>query len=536
MNNINIGTRLSLGFFLLLLFLALLAGIGVWRIQGSSNMASEVIGQQFALERVMTEWSRSTALNAVRTGAASKIQNPDQRRYLEEEMNGTSADIQRLQDLVDAKLVDPGARKLFDVVIQRRAEYRDARNVALKAREAGDLEAANRFFETELQKYLSAYTGSVDDLLQYEREQIDASAARLDANNEMGLKLLLGLSLAALLAGLFMAYTITRSITRPLRRAVDFAATVSARDLSADVDAPGRDETSRLLQALKQMNDNLRDVVGDVRGGADSIASAASQIAAGNLDLSSRTEQQASSLAETAATMEQLTATVQQNADHAETASGLADAAVDVAVKSGDVVAKVVDTMGAINESSRQVVEIINVIDGIAFQTNILALNAAVEAARAGEQGRGFAVVAGEVRSLAQRSASAAREIKDLIQTAVATTEEGNKLVSEAGVRMNDTVASIRKVTDIIGEITAATREQSVGIQQVNQAVAEMDQVTQQNAALVEEAAAAAGSLREQSSKLAELVATFKTDSSAMAAIPHAQTGQYSSRQLALSH
>lgn len=515
MNKFNIGTRLAFSFFLILLLLALLAAIGAWRMLASNDMAREVIGERLPIERVMTEWGRSTALNSVRTIATGKIHDPGQRRELEEAMAKTSTDIQRLQDQLSKEIADPEARKLFEVVLKRRAEYRDARSQALKDREAGNEQAASRFFETELQKYLGAYTGSVDSLLQYERELIDARARQMYANNDMGLKLLIGLALAALLIGVILAVAITRSITRPLRSAVGVAVTVSSRDLTADIEAQGSDETSQLLQALKQMNDNLRDVVRDVHGGAESIASAAGQIAAGNLDLSSRTEQQASSLAETAATMEQLTATVKQNADHAETASSLADTAVQVAVKSGEAVAKVVDTMGAINDSSKQVVEIINVIDGIAFQTNILALNAAVEAARAGEQGRGFAVVAGEVRSLAQRSAAAAKEIKELIDNSVTKTAEGNRLVSEAGARMNDTVTSIQRVTDIMGEITAASREQSEGINQVNLAVSEMDQVTQQNAALVEEATAAAGSLQEQSSRLERLVATFKFTSAA---------------------
>jgi len=535
-NKLNIGTRLALGFLLLLLLLALLAGIGLWRIQGSSAMAEEVIGRRLAIERAITEWRRATALNAVRTIAAGKIDDPYVRHDIEKAMEETAADIQRLQEQLSEQLTDPGALALFQTVLERRAEYLDKRNKAFQARVMGDYRAANEFFETELEKLLDAYTASVNDLLLYERKLIDTRAAELDANNDTGMRMLIGLSVAALLAGLLMAYAITRSITGPMRRAVALAATGSSRDLTAAIDVQGSDETSSLLQALKQMNGNLQDVVRDVRGGAESIASAASQIAAGNVDLSSRTEEQASSLAETAATMEQLTTTVKQNADHAEVASGLADTAVQVAVKSGEVVSRVVDTVGAINESSKLVVDIINVIDTIAFQTNILALNAAVEAARAGEQGRGFAVVASEVRALAQRSASAAREIKDLIDTSVARAAEGNRLASEAGDRMNETVASIRRVTDIMNEITVASREQSVGIEQVNQAVSQMDQVTQQNAALVEEAAAAAASLQEQSSRLAGLVATFKLDDSAepmqrtQAALPASPV------RLALSH
>src|SRR5690606_26510391 len=244
-----------------------------------------------------------------------------------------------------------GARKLFDIAMEKQATYLRQREQALQARLAGDYRAANEFFENQLEPLVNAYTEGVHDLLMYQRKLIDERADRLDANNAMGIKLLTGLALAAVLVGLFFAYAITRSITGPMRRAVDVATTVSSRDLTATIDVQGNDETSRLLQALKQMSGNLQDVVRDVRGGAESIASAASQIAAGNVDLSSRTEEQASSLAETAATMEQLTTAVKQNADHAEVASGLADTAVQVAVKSGEVVSRVVDTVGAINES-----------------------------------------------------------------------------------------------------------------------------------------------------------------------------------------
>jgi methyl-accepting chemotaxis protein len=266
------------------------------------------------------------------------------------------------------------------------------------------------------------------------------------------------------------------------------------------------------MQALKDMNGSLQKIVGEVRMGTDTIATASSQIAAGNLDLSSRTEQQASSLEETASSMEELTSTVKQNGDNARQANQLAVSASDVAIKGGAVVAQVVDTMGSINESARKIVDIIGVIDGIAFQTNILALNAAVEAARAGEQGRGFAVVASEVRNLAQRSAAAAKDIKTLIGDSVEKVDAGSKLVNQAGATMSEIVASVKRVTDIMGEITAAGREQEAGISQINQAITEMDTVTQQNAALVEEAAAAAESLREQAGNLAEVASVFKLD------------------------
>jgi methyl-accepting chemotaxis protein len=322
----------------------------------------------------------------------------------------------------------------------------------------------------------------------------------------------------ALVLGLVVTLLVARIVSAPLERALVVARTVAAGDLTSQIDVRSSDETGLLMGALKEMNDSLFKIVGEVREGTDMIATASSQIAAGNLDLSSRTEQQASSLEETASSMEELTGTVKQNADNARQATKLAETASAIAVKGGVVVAQVVQTMGSINASSTKIVDIISVIDGIAFQTNILALNAAVEAARAGEQGRGFAVVASEVRNLAQRSAAAAREIKDLISNSVAQVGIGSQLVDQAGATMTDIVDSVGRVTNIINEISAASQEQTVGIEQINEAITQMDTVTQQNAALVEEAAAAAGSLQDQAQSLLQAVSMFELGSQAAAA------------------
>ncbi|WGG52253.1 methyl-accepting chemotaxis protein [Rugamonas sp. DEMB1] len=341
------------------------------------------------------------------------------------------------------------------------------------------------------------------------RDVLDGSVA---ADTRLML-MLFGLGGVAVALGVGCAFVITRSITGPLSGAVEVAQKVAGGELTSHVVVEGKDETSELLQALKDMNDSLAKTVGDVRAGTETITVASREIASGNADLSSRTESQASSLEQTASSMEELTSTVKQNADNARQANQLAVSASSVAVKGGSVVSQVVDTMGSIKESSRKIVDIIGVIDGIAFQTNILALNAAVEAARAGEQGRGFAVVASEVRNLAQRSAGAAKEIKELIGDSVNKVDAGSKLVDEAGQTMDLIVTSIKQVADIMGEITAATQEQSNGIEEVNQAITQMDEMTQQNAALVEQAAAAAESMQEQAQKLAQAVSIFKLSS-----------------------
>ncbi|MBB3212703.1 aerotaxis receptor [Herbaspirillum sp. Sphag1AN] len=318
----------------------------------------------------------------------------------------------------------------------------------------------------------------------------------------------------AALLGMFLAawawYSLQSSIIEPLRVATDVARSIAGGDLTSKFETTRNDDTGQLLRALQQMTVNLVAIIGDVRNNVDSIQVSTKEIARGNMDLSGRTEAQASSLQQTAASMEQLASTVKQNADNASQARHSASSASGIAVTGGEVVSRVTTTMGEISDSARRIVDIIGIIDGIAFQTNILALNAAVEAARAGEQGRGFAVVATEVRSLAQRSATAAKEIKELIDVSVTKVDNGVKLVTQAGSTMSEVVSSVKLVSNIISEISAASSEQSTGINQVNDAVTQMDQVTQQNAALVEEAAAAAASLAEQSSRLSQAVSIFK--------------------------
>ena len=339
------------------------------------------------------------------------------------------------------------------------------------------------------------------------------------------LLVVMGVAMAAgLFVALLMGVLLVRAISRPLQRAVTVAQAVAAGDLTQQIDVHSQDETGQLMQALRQMNENLQGIVGQVRLSTDTIATASSEIAHGNLDLSSRTEQQAGALEETASAMEQLTSTVRHNADSAQQAKELAHSASEVAVRGGDVVRQVVDTMSSINQSSSKIVDIISVIDGIAFQTNILALNAAVEAARAGEQGRGFAVVASEVRSLAQRSAAAAKEIKVLIDDSVARVGTGSALVAQAGQTIDEVVKSVQRVSEVVTDISAAGQEQSQGIEEVNNAITQMDETTQQNAALVEQAAAAAQSMQEQAARLSEAVSVFRLGGGSVAGIPVAQS------------
>jgi methyl-accepting chemotaxis protein len=381
---------------------------------------------------------------------------------------------------------------------------------AAAALRAGDLELARQIVHGPLVELFRPVATAIDVLIQLQldeaRKSNEASRHQFEVVRAVCLG---GMILGLLLAGA-VGVVLVRGIVGPLEQAVRIAGAVADGDLTRDIDVQGRDETGRLMQALSDMNEGLAAIVGRVRGGTDTIATASGQIAAGNLDLSARTEQQAASLEETAASMEELTSTVKQNADNARQANGLAQSASAVANQGGQVVAKVVDTMAAIDASAARIGDITGVIDGIAFQTNILALNAAVEAARAGEQGRGFAVVAGEVRNLAQRSAAAAREIKTLVEDSIRTVSEGSTLVEQAGATMEEIVRSVGRVTDIMAEIMAASQEQATGIEQVNQAIIQMDHATQQNAALVEQASAAAQALREEADSLAQAVGAFR--------------------------
>jgi methyl-accepting chemotaxis protein-1 (serine sensor receptor) len=381
---------------------------------------------------------------------------------------------------------------------------------AVAALRASDREHATQLVQGSMEALFEPVRKGINDLIQVqltEGQRLDQGSREIYA--KVRILCLSGMAFGLLLAGV-MGTALVRGIVRPLEEAVRIAGAVAGGDLTNAIDVRSNDETGRLMRALKDMNDGLVKIVGQVRGSTDTIATASGEIAAGNLDLSSRTEQQAGSLEETASSMEELTSTVRQNADNARQANALAVSASEVAGKGGAVVAQVVDTMRAIDASSSKIADIIGVIDGIAFQTNILALNAAVEAARAGEQGRGFAVVATEVRNLAQRSAAAAKEIKALIDESVVTVTHGSELVEQAGATMADIVNSVSRVTDIMAEITAASQEQTAGIEQVNSAITQMDQTTQQNAALVEEASAAAQALQDEAARLAHAVGTFR--------------------------
>ncbi|MCF8205667.1 MAG: MCP four helix bundle domain-containing protein [Methylotenera sp.] len=424
----------------------------------------------------------------------------------------TQKSLQDLKDLVARRADgDEKDRALVAEIDRIESQYGPVALAIVKLAAAGQRDEAARKINAECKPLLQALVKAVGAYLSHESantaERIERSQTLFHQERAM----LIGGAVLAIAIALWLGWWLGNGVSRPLQRAIAVAEAVAAGDLGSNVVVDRGDETGQLMAALQKMNTGLLAMVAQIRQSADSISTASQEIATGNQDLSSRTEHQASALQETAASMQQMTGTVQQTAESSRQASQLAQAAVEVAEQGGDVVQRVVQTMGEISESSRKVADIITVIDGIAFQTNILALNAAVEAARAGEQGRGFAVVAGEVRALAQRSATAAREIKALIQTSVERVDSGAGLVSEAGTTMTQIVNQIRRMTDLMAEINASATEQSTGIAQVNQAVASIDQGTQQNAALVEQSAAAAESLQQQAAGLSQVVAQFRT-------------------------
>ncbi|WP_432240239.1 methyl-accepting chemotaxis protein [Herbaspirillum robiniae] len=512
MKNLRIGVRLGIGFVSLLGLMAIMVGIAIWRLEDIGDATDDMVRVALKKERDAVQWHSTIKENGVRTFAVMKSDDPAFQQYFQKQIDAESSKVSQLQKRVETAISDPEEKRLFDEVGKLRATYRDTRQKIFDMKKAGDAERAREMTDSTLVKMMDAYSDSVLRYADFQKKFIDDAAASIDNNYRSGRTLLLALGLIELLLGAALAWMLTRSITRPLNQAVAIAETVAAGDLTSTITSDARDETGKLLAALRTMNGNLLDIVRRVRTGTDTISNASREIASGNLDLSARTEQQAGSLEETASAMEQLTSTVKQNADNARQANQLAASASEVALQGGNVVGQVVETMGAIHASSQKIADIISVIDGIAFQTNILALNAAVEAARAGEQGRGFAVVASEVRSLAQRSAAAAKEIKQLIDDSVQKVGDGSRLVEQAGSTMNEVVTSVARVTDIVREITAASQEQSDGIEQVNLAITHIDEATQQNAALVEEAAAAAKAMQDQAASLTEAVSVFRLD------------------------
>ena len=520
--NLRIGARLSLGFGLVLALMALMILIGVVRLQDIGNATHTMVERDLVRERIASEWIGIIESNGARSAAVVKSNDPAVQDYFKKQMAAYSQRASAIQKQLEDSVTGLDDRKVLDAMLAQRKVFNDIRNDVFKMKEAGNDEMANTAYDSKMAPATQAYSDSIRALVKFEQGVIDGAAASIDGSFRSGRSLLLALGAAALLMGVIAAWLMARSVTVPLDHAVEAARAVASGDLSRNIAIDSSDEIGQLQRALKEMNQSLLNTVREVRTGADTIATASAEIASGNLDLSSRTEEQASSLEETASAVEQLSSTVHQTADNARQASTLAQSASTVAQDGGAVVRQVIATMGEIHVASNRIVDIIGVIDGIAFQTNILALNAAVEAARAGEQGRGFAVVATEVRSLAQRSAAAAKEIKTLIGDSVGKVDEGTQLVEKAGKTMGQVVEGVQRVTDIVAEISSAAQEQSTGIAEVNHAITQMDQVTQQNAALVEEAAAAANALQDQSARLAELVSTFKLDETTQRNVRHA--------------
>lgn len=514
LRNLKIGTRLALGFAIILGgIVAVMLLVNALNASNRKEMSENLrlANQKQALANLMKSSLYESGIAMRNIGIQSDVgemQKEEGRLKTQRKLYDDS------KEKISALGLSDDEKKIVDEIAKLDKEasgpFKDAVGQAL----AFNAEGAVKIIATVLDPISNKQIIEINKLVELQAVAATQAFDRADSAAKKLSYILYVILVFALGIGALIAWILTNSITKPLSEALGLAETVASGDLCSDVVVAGSDEVSSLLLALKNMNSSLAATVGKVREGTETITFAAQEIASGNADLSQRTESQASSLEETASSIEELTSTVKQNADNARQANQLVVSATGVAVKGGAVVGQVVNTMGSIKDSSRKIVDIIGVIDGIAFQTNILALNAAVEAARAGEQGRGFAVVAAEVRNLAQRSAGAAKEIKSLIDDSVDKVDQGSKLVDEAGKTMNEIVTSVQHVADIMSEIAAASQEQSAGIEQVNLAITQMDEMTQQNAALVEQAAAAAESMEEQAVELARAVSVFKLSNS----------------------
>ena len=511
MNNMNISTRLVILIGILSALLVAIGGVGLLGISQSNDALKTVYEDRTIPTGQLGEIKSLLLEDRLAVAVALVTPTPEVIADSIAAVDRNAVAIGKIWDAYMATRLTLEEAKLANSFAEDRKKFvQEGLMPAVAALRANDPKGAQRIVTEKVRPLFLPVDQGVDALTKLQLDEARREFTEADARYAT-IRLV---SIASILGGLLFAawfgWLITRSITSPMHRARDAASRIAEGDLTVDLRAEGKDETAHMLSALSNMKDNLTRIVSEVRSNAEGVATASSQIAQGNLDLSGRTEEQASALEQTAAAMEELSSTVKQNADNARQGNQLALSASAVAIKGGEVVGQVVETMKGINDSSRKIADIISVIDGIAFQTNILALNAAVEAARAGEQGRGFAVVASEVRSLAGRSADAAKEIKGLITASVERVEQGTKLVDQAGATMTEVVSSIKRVTDIMGEISAASTEQSAGVAQVGEAVTQMDQATQQNAALVEQSAAAAESLKAQALQLVQAVAGFK--------------------------
>ena len=509
-SGMSLGKRLTLSFTVIIVFMAFLAILSTTRIAELNTEIGRIVNDRYPKTNIANRVK--TQISEVSRGMLGILimSNPKQIKDELDNIAKVTAANDAAFDELDKALTDGKGRDLFKAVVAIRDKNRPYQEAFIKLVNEDNKEEAQVKYLFQMRPIQLKYFAALDAFVKYQDSQMDTAGDSSAALAKQTQILIIAVALAAALASTVVGFLVTRSIVGPLKTAMKVTQSVAAGDLTSDIEIGAQDEVGLMMTGLKEMNDSLRNLVGDVRASANTIASTSQEIAAGNMQLNDRTLDQAQTLQDTTASMQELTQIVRQNAENTVEAHHLATTASDIAAKGGDVVSQVVTTMGAINASSKKIADIIGVIDGIAFQTNILALNAAVEAARAGEQGRGFAVVASEVRSLAQRSATAAKEIKTLIDQSVINVDAGSRLVGHAGSTMTEVVDSVQRVTTIMAELTAANREQTAGIERVNESIVRMDEVTQQNAAMVEEAASAAQSMHNEADNLAHAISVFK--------------------------